>query len=171
MPRSLLMSAERVQRTINRLACEIVERNRGGANLVVVGMRTRGAALAEALAAEIARQEGAPVPLGRLNVEPFRDDRDAPERAIDPAEAPPPIADRDVILVDDVLFTGRTVRAALDALVRFGRPRSIQLAVLVDRGHREYPVQPNYVGRLVQTKYRERVVVTVEEGFSVYVEE
>ncbi len=171
MPRTLYLSTERVRRTITRLAYEVVERNRGAENLEIIGMRNRGFALAEALAREISRIENRVFQVGRLDVEPFRDDRPADIPAESRSAVHTSLSDRDVILVDDVLFTGRTARAALDAVIGFGRPRTIQLVVLVDRGHREYPIQPDYVGRLIPTKYRERVVVTVDEGFSIYVEE
>ena len=170
MPRTLLMPPARVQRTVTRLAYEVVERNRGGANLLVFGIRTRGVALAARLAEALAEVEGHPVPVHDLDVTPFRDDR--------PDLAPPPLADDapevddcDVLLVDDVLFTGRTARAAIDAVLQHGRPRSIQLAVLIDRGHREFPIQPDYVGRMIPTKYRERVVVEVDGAPAVYIEE
>lgn len=163
------MSPERVERTLRRLAYEVVERNRGAQNLRLFGILQSGVPLAEALADEINQIEAEDLVAHDLDVTPFRDDREAaaeerPRRPID-------VADHDVILVDDVLFTGRTARAALDALVQFGRPRSIQLVVLIDRGHREYPIQPDYVGRRLQTKHRERVTVTTDGGLSVYVED
>lgn len=164
-----IMSPERVQRTLRRLAYEIVERNRGSDRLAVFGILQSGLPLAEALAKEINRIEADDLAAHALDVTPFRDDRDS--SAAFPAEAPVDVTDRDVILVDDVLFTGRTARAALDAIVQFGRPRSIQLVVLIDRGHREYPIQPDYVGRQLQTKHREQVVVAARDDFSVYVEE
>ena len=165
-----IMEAERVRRTIRRLAYEILERNRGGANLVLLGIRTRGARLAELLAAELSVVEMAAVPCHALDVTAFRDD--LPPGSMRPTEPVcPDLADRDVILVDDVLFTGRTARAALDAVVRSGRPRTIQLVALVDRGHREYPIQADYVGLTMPTKHRERVVVDLGSDPSVRIEE
>ena len=171
MARTLIMSAERVERTVSRLAYEVLERNRGAQSLEICGIKRRGAALAEALASRMGRIEGQRLPVHPLTVAPYRDDR---QRGAHPHDPPPlqrDLTDRDVILVDDVLFTGRTARAALDAVIHAGRPRSIQLVVLIDRGHREYPIQPDFVGRVIQTKHKERVVVEVEEGFGVYVEE
>ncbi len=165
-----MLSPERIRRTIVRLAYEIIEMNRGAENLVVFGVRNGGAAIAEALLVHINEREGSSHRVHTLDVTPFRDDQDWTESR-GTFEPGIDVTDRDVILVDDVLFTGRTARAALDAIVRGGRPRSIQLVVLIDRGHREYPIQPNFVGRVVRTKHRERVEVEVEENFSVYVEE
>ena len=163
-----IMSPERVQRTLRRLAYEIVEHNRGAERLAVFGILKSGVPLAEALVREINRIEDADLTAHDLDVTPFRDDR-----MDDSSLAQPPVdvTDRDVILVDDVLFTGRTARAALDAIVQFGRPQSIQLVVLIDRGHREYPIQPDYVGRQLQTKHREQVVVDTSDDFAVYVED
>ncbi len=165
------MSSERVHRTLSRLAYEVIERNSGAENLELIGIRARGARLAEALAAQIGRIERRDFKVGFLDIARFRDDRNPAELVEDQSRVPVDITDRDVILVDDVLFTGRTARAALDAIVRFGRPRTIQLIVLIDRGHREYPIQPDYVGRFIQTKHKERVVLDTEDAFAVYVEE
>ena len=157
---------------MSRLAYQVVERNRGTANLEIVGIRRRGPAVARALAAHIGHIEGRRIGVHELDVSPFRDDRSEKEAAVqDTSSVTQDLTDKDVILTDDVLFTGRTARAALDAIITYGRPRSIQLVALIDRGHREYPIQPDYVGRLIQTKHRERVVVDVDEGFAVYVEE
>ena len=156
MPELEILSPDRVERMITRLAYQVVERNRGTSNLVVLGIQRRGKAVAERLAAAISAI-GDPVEALPIDVSAFRDDVD---RA--PASAPTESLDlggRDVVLVDDVLFTGRTVRAALDTIVGMGRPSSIQLVVLVDRGHREYPIQPDFVGRVIPTKHRERVEV------------
>jgi pyrimidine operon attenuation protein/uracil phosphoribosyltransferase len=163
------MSPARVRRTLRRLAYEIVERNRGGASIDLFGIRESGVPLAETLAEEIGAIEDTTLPAYDLDVTPFRDDQAE-------GEAPAPrhdvdVTDRDVILVDDVLFTGRTARAALDAVLQYGRPRSIQLVVLIDRGHREYPIQPDCTGRLLQTKHREEVVVDTDDDFAVYVED
>jgi len=169
MSRTRIMSPERVQRTLRRLAYEVVERNRGGEAIELFGIRESGVPLARTLADEINGIEGTALEAHGLDVTPFRDDH--PELA--PPEPPPhdvDVTDRDVVLVDDVLFTGRTARAALDAVLQYGRPRSIQLVVLIDRGHREYPIQPDCTGRLLQTKHREEVVVATDEDFAVYVE-
>ena len=172
MVKTRILSPERVRRTISRLACEVVERNRGVENLEIVGIRSRGYALAQNFADLIKQWEGRTFQVGSLNIAAYRDDRDhsamprteGQNLAVD-------VTDRDILLVDDVLFTGRTARAAMDALVDLGRPRSIQLAVLVDRGHREYPIQPDYFGRRVQTKHKERVIVEVGDTVSVFIEE
>ncbi len=153
------------------MAYEVIERNRGAATLEIVGIRSRGTALAQVLAKQISEIEPRHFSVSRLDVSAYRDDRDPSIPLEDHSSVQVDVTDRDVILVDDVLFTGRTVRAALDAIVRYGRPRTIQLAVLVDRGHREYPIQPDYVGRVLPTKHRERVVVSVDEGFAIYIEE
>ena len=170
MARTPLLSPERVRRTLTRLAYEVVERNRGSETLEVFGIRHRGVALAESLARIIGETEGRTVPVYPLDVTPFRDDLpDAPEpELLDPR---PTVTGCDVVLVDDVLFTGRTARAAIDAVLAYGRPASIQLAVLIDRGHREYPIQPDYVGRVIPTKHRERVTVDVNDDVTVYLEE
>ena len=170
--RTLIMPPERVQRTLRRLAYEVVERNRGAEALEIFGIVRRGAALAEALAREIEATGAASVPVYPLDPRPYRDDRDRTTPTDAPEDLGADVTDRAVVLVDDVLFTGRTVRAALDAIVHYGRPRSIQLVVLIDRGHhREYPIQPDYIGRRLPTKHKERVVVEPDEGFAVYVEE
>lgn len=171
MSRTLIMAPEQAARTLRRLAFEVIERNRGADNLSIVGIRRRGSALAEALAAQIASIEGGDFPVSRLDVTPYRDDRDREAGGEDQSAVHGSFDERDVLLIDDVLFTGRTARAALDAVVRYGRPRSIQLIVLIDRGHREYPIQPDYVGLLLQTKHKERVTLEVEDGFQVVVED
>jgi pyrimidine operon attenuation protein/uracil phosphoribosyltransferase len=170
MARTLIMSPERVRRTLRRLAYEIVERNQGAETLHLFGILQSGAPLARVLANEINDIEGETLRAHDLDVTPFRDDRpdasppDLPQLDVD-------LTDRAAVLVDDVLFTGRTARAALDAIHQYGRPQSIQLAVLIDRGHREYPIQPDYTGRLLQTKHREQVVVDTDEDFAVYVDD
>lgn len=159
--RTRIMTPRHVERTLNRLAYQIVERNRGAENLVILGILQSGAVLAHKLAHDINRIESSSLQSHGLDTSSYRDDR--AESQLDTQELPD-LTDKDVILVDDVLFTGRTVRAALDAVVQFGRPRSIQLAVLIDRGHREFPIQPDYTGRIMPTKHREQVVVqTVPE--------
>jgi pyrimidine operon attenuation protein/uracil phosphoribosyltransferase len=164
------MSSERVHRTLRRLAYEIVERNQGAGTLEVFGILESGAPLARTLADEINAIEEEALDAHDLDVQPFRDDRSDLAPPDEPSENLS-VDDRDVILVDDVLFTGRTARAALDAVLQYGRPRSIQLVVLVDRGHREYPIQPDCTGRLLQTKHDERVVVDTDGDFSVYIED
>ncbi len=164
------MSPERVQRTLNRFAYQIVERNRGSRRTVIFGIVSRGVAIANQVADVIARIEGERPPVYALDVTPFRDDLPEPEPAT-PLDPPPLVQSRDVILVDDVLFTGRTVRAAMDAILYYGRPASIQLAVLIDRGHREYPIQPDYLGQQIPTKHQERVLVDVSGQPTVYLEE
>lgn len=166
------MSTTQVERTLNRLAYEVVERNRGASNITMFGILRAGARLARSLARQIGAIEGIELRSYDLDVSAFRDDSDRDlEQTGEPSSEFPDVTDRDVILVDDVLFTGRTVRAALDAVVRYGRPRSIQLIVLIDRGHREYPIQPDYVGRTIPTRHKERVVVETEDELSVYVVE
>jgi pyrimidine operon attenuation protein/uracil phosphoribosyltransferase len=148
--------------------------------LVVLGIRDRGVLVAERIAEEIRGISGQEVSVFGLDVKAFRDDVPRPAASAGPNTSSPTsspvgvdldVTGSDVLLVDDVLFTGRTARAALDAVVRLGRPRSIQFVVLVDRGHREYPIQPDYVGRLIQTKHRERVEVATDGTFAVTVVE
>ena len=169
MGRTRIMSPARVRRTLRRLAYEIVERNRGADTLELFGIQESGVPLAETLADEINAIEDTALTAYGLDVTPFRDDHAGDE------PPPPPhdvdVTGRDVILVDDVLFTGRTSRAALDAVLQYGRPQSIQLVALIDRGHREYPIQPDYTGRLLQTKHREEVVVATDDDFAVSVED
>jgi pyrimidine operon attenuation protein/uracil phosphoribosyltransferase len=160
-----LLDAGEIRRAVTRIAHEILERNKGAAGVVLVGIAARGDDLAKRLAAEIARIEGVEVAVGALDITFYRDDiglrSEAPE--VHETRIPFDISGTAVVLVDDVLFTGRTIRAALDALVDFGRPRSIQLAVLVDRGHRELPIRPDYVGKNVPTRKDEDVVVRLTE--------
>ncbi len=162
--RAVLDSAD-VNRALTRIAHEILERNKGSADVVLLGVPTRGVPLAHRLAARIEAVEGGQVPVGSLDITMYRDDlRLRPARALERTEVPPGgIEDKVVVLVDDVLFSGRTVRAALDALGDLGRPRSVQLAVLVDRGHRELPIRADYVGKNLPTSVRETVKVLLEE--------
>ena len=159
-----LLGADDIRRAIARLAHEVVERNEGVDALVLVGLRTRGIPLARRLQRRILEFEGAEVPLGELDITLYRDDvhQRAP-RTLSPTSIPVGIDDRTVVLVDDVLYTGRTIRAALDALIDLGRPRAIQLVCLIDRGHRELPIRPDYVGKNVPTSRHEKVVVRLEE--------
>jgi pyrimidine operon attenuation protein/uracil phosphoribosyltransferase len=153
--RTRYMNDQQVLRTLDRLTHEIIERNRGVGNLIVVGIKTTGALLAHRLVKRINRIEKTSIQAIDLDVTPYRDDQ--PFKLTE--SILPDLTGKDVLLVDDVLFTGRTARAALDAVVRSGRPASIQLLVLVDRGHREYPIQPDFVGRVMPTKHKERVEV------------
>ncbi len=159
-----LLGADDIRRAVARLAHEIVERNAGVQNLVLVGLRTRGIPLARRLKHKIDEFEHAEVPLGELDVTLYRDDvhQRAP-RTLSPTSIPVNIEDKTVVLVDDVLYTGRTIRAALDALIDLGRPRAIQLVCLVDRGHRELPIRPDYVGKNVPTSHHEKVAVRLQE--------
>jgi pyrimidine operon attenuation protein/uracil phosphoribosyltransferase len=163
----IVMDAARLERTLVRVAHEIVERNRGIDELAFVGVRTRGVPIARRLARSVAVITGIEPPVGILDITLYRDDlmRQAvgPQPVVHRTDIPFSIDDRRILLVDDVLYTGRTVRAALDALVDFGRPRSIQLIVLVDRGHRELPIKADYVGRNLPTSPRESVQVRLVE--------
>lgn len=165
MPERVLMTAEDVRRALVRIAHEIVESNRGSRDLVLIGMRTRGVPLARRLASAIAQIEGEPVPVGALDIGFYRDDLSTLGIAIQvsPSDIPTDIGAKRIVLVDDVLFTGRSIRAALDALTDFGRPQRIQLAVLVDRGHRELPIRPDYVGKNVPTSRNDDVQVRLAE--------
>jgi pyrimidine operon attenuation protein/uracil phosphoribosyltransferase len=155
------LNAAAVRRTLARMAHEILERNRGTEGLALVGVVSRGDLLAARLRDQIRLVEGAEVPVGRLDITLYRDDlaRTGARPMLRPTEIPFDLDDRTVVLVDDVLYTGRTTRAALDALMDFGRPRAIQLAVLVDRGHRELPIQPDYAGHVIRTGRDEEVEV------------
>ena len=163
----VVMDADRIGRTLARIAHEIVERNKGVADLGLVGIRTRGVPLARRLAHilhDINREE---VPTGALDITLYRDDlmRHAvgPQPVVRRTEIPFSIDDKRILLVDDVLYTGRTIRSALDALIDFGRPRSIQLIVLVDRGHRELPIKADYVGKNLPTSLKQSVQVRLQE--------
>ena len=160
-----VMTSDDIRRAVGRIAHEIVERNRGLDGVVLVGMRTRGVPLAARLAAAVQEFEGQAVPVGALDIGLYRDDIPAMELRpqIRPTELPTDIHGTRVVLVDDVLYTGRSIRAALDALIDFGRPASIQLAVLVDRGHRELPIRADYVGKNIPTALGEDVQVFLEE--------
>lgn len=153
-----------VERALTRMAHEILERNRGTDDLVLVGIHTRGAPLAERMAAAIHGIEGSSVLSGSLDIGLYRDDLDTrPKTELGKTDVPEPIDGATVVLVDDVLYTGRTIRAALDALADLGRPERVQLAVLVDRGHRELPIRPDYIGKNLPTAQDERVTVHVSE--------
>jgi pyrimidine operon attenuation protein/uracil phosphoribosyltransferase len=161
----VVLETSEISRALTRIAHEIVERTKGADDVVVLGVPTRGVPLARRLADRVAGIVGKPVPVGSLDVTMYRDDlRLRPARALGRTEIPPSGVDgRVVVLVDDVLFSGRTVRAALDALAAIGRPRAVQLAVLVDRGHRELPIRADYVGKNLPTSLREAVQVLLTE--------
>jgi len=157
-----------IQRAVTRITHEIVERNKGTDDLVLIGLRSRGVDLARRIARELKIVDGADIPVGALDVTLYRDDLDTvgPQPVVRKTEIAFPINEKRVVLVDDVLYTGRTIRAALDSLIDLGRPRLIQLAVLVDRGHRELPIRADYVGKNVPTSRQERiqVLLTEEDG-------
>ena len=163
----VVMDADRIARTLTRIAHEIVERNKGVDDLALVGVRTRGVHLARRLARTLKEITGDEVPTGALDITLYRDDlmRHAvgPQPLVRRTEIPFSIDDRKILLVDDVLYTGRTTRAALDALIDFGRPRGIQLIVLVDRGHRELPIKADYVGKNLPTSPSQSVQVRLLE--------
>lgn len=160
-----LMDEQAIRRALTRIAHEIVEKNKGIENIVLIGIKTRGIYLAERLAERIASIEGVQIPVGSLDITLYRDDLQ--EKSLHPQIEghliPVEIKDKKVVLVDDVLYTGRTVRAALDALIDMGRPQLIQLAVLVDRGHRELPIRADYVGKNVPTSQTEVIAVLMTE--------
>jgi pyrimidine operon attenuation protein/uracil phosphoribosyltransferase len=161
------MDADRMGRTLTRIAHEIVERNRGLEELALVGIRTRGVPIARRLAQALKEIHGDEVPTGALDITLYRDDLMrhpvGPQPVVRRTEIPFSIDDKRILLVDDVLYTGRTIRAALDALIDFGRPRSIQLVVLVDRGHRELPIKADYVGKNLPTSLSQSVRVHLLE--------
>jgi len=161
----VVLDAQGVERALARITHEILERNKGTSGLVLIGIRSRGVDLAARLARKIAEIEGVEVPMGIIDITLYRDDltRAAEQPLVKGTDIRFPIDDRQVILVDDVLYTGRTVRAALDALIDFGRPRTVQLAVLVDRGHRELPIRADYVGKNLPTALNESVEVRLSE--------
>jgi pyrimidine operon attenuation protein/uracil phosphoribosyltransferase len=159
-----VLDARDVARALTRISHEILERNKGARDLVLLGIPTRGVPLAERIGAKIAAVENVDVPVGSLDVTMYRDDlRLRPARTLLHTEIPVDIDHRTVVLIDDVLFSGRTIRAALDALTEVGRPSAVQLAVLVDRGHRELPIRADFVGKNLPTSLVERVRVTVAE--------
>jgi pyrimidine operon attenuation protein/uracil phosphoribosyltransferase len=164
-PRGHLLDASEIRRAVTRIAHEILERNKGAGELALVGIAARGDDLARRLANELRRIEGAEVPVGTLDITFYRDDigmrAEAPEVHL--TDIPFDVTDKTVVLVDDVLFTGRTIRAAMDAVVDYGRPQAIQLAVLVDRGHRELPIRADFVGKNVPTRADELVRVLLDE--------
>lgn len=164
MVKSVCMDADEIERSLTRIAHQILETNKGADNIAIVGIVTRGDLLAKRLAQKIAAIEGAPVPLGKLDISFYRDDFAtyfSPE--VHSTEIPFDIDGKTIVLVDDVLFTGRTIRAALDALMDIGRPACVQLAVLVDRGHRQLPIRADFVGKNVPSSSNESVRLFLEE--------
>lgn len=165
MSEKVIMSMEEIRRALTRIAHEIIERNHGCEELVLIGVHTRGVPLADRIAASVKLIEGADVPVGAVDIGPYRDDLDllgTPPKS-HPSAVPGDVSDKKLVIVDDVLFTGRSIRAAMDALVDMGRPRRIQLAVLVDRGHRELPIRPDYIGKNVPTSRNESIEVRLRE--------
>jgi pyrimidine operon attenuation protein / uracil phosphoribosyltransferase len=163
--RTKVMDADDLRRALTRIAHEIVEKNRGAQDVVLVGIQSKGVPLARRLRALILQFEGVEVPVGSLDITLYRDDVFERHQvaAVRATEMPFDVASKRVVLVDEVFFTGRTIRAALDALIDLGRPAAIQLAVLVDRGHRELPIRPDYVGKNLPTSRREHVEVHLQE--------
>ena len=154
-----------INRAITRISHEILERNNGAESLVIIGILTRGADIAKRIASKIKEIEGVDIPVGLMDINLYRDDvhQKLDQPIIQRTEILFDVVDRNLILVDDVLFTGRTIRAALDQIIDFGRPRSIQLAVIIDRGHRELPIRPDYVGKNIPTSKDDRVMVKLSE--------
>jgi pyrimidine operon attenuation protein/uracil phosphoribosyltransferase len=165
MPENIVMTAEDIRRTLARIAHEIIERNKVIDRLLLVGLHTRGVPLAQRLAENIAQYENSRLTVGALDFSLYRDDLDNGEakKSIQTTHIPSDINDKSVILVDDVLYTGRSIRAAMDAIIDLGRPRSIQLAVLIDRGHREMPIRADYVGKNIPTSLSEEIQVRLTE--------
>jgi pyrimidine operon attenuation protein / uracil phosphoribosyltransferase len=167
VPLPVVMDGDRMSRALTRIAHEILERNRGLDEIALVGIRTRGVPLARRLAHALHDINGDNVPTGALDITLYRDDLMrhpvGPQPVVRRTEIPFSIDDRKILLVDDVLYTGRTIRAALDALIDFGRPRAIQLIVLVDRGHRELPIKADYVGKNLPTSLKQSIQVRLQE--------
>ncbi len=163
--KNVLLDEAAMRRALTRIAHEIIERNKGVENCILVGIRTRGIYLAQRLAERIQQIEGQEIPVGELDITLYRDDLTPKQEqpTVQNGEIGQEITNKKVILIDDVLFTGRTVRAALDALMDIGRPQMIQLGVLIDRGHRELPIRPDYVGKNVPTSKEEMIVVELLE--------
>jgi pyrimidine operon attenuation protein/uracil phosphoribosyltransferase len=166
MPKKIIMTPQDIRRTLARIAHEIIEQNKAIEHLILVGLHTRGVPLAQRLATNIEDFTGVKIPVGALDITPYRDDLTASNlRPITyHTEIPAGIDDKSIVLVDDVLYTGRSIRAAMDALIDLGRPRSIQLAVLIDRGHRELPIRADYVGKNIPSSRQEEIRVQLEES-------
>jgi len=165
MSEKIVMTAEDIRRTLARIAHEIIERNKTTDHMVLVGLHTRGVPLAKRLAESIEKYESSRLAVGALDFSLYRDDLDPAEaiNVVERTDIPSDITDKSVVLVDDVLYTGRTIRAAMDALIDLGRPRSIQLAVLIDRGHREMPIRADYVGKNIPSARHEDIQVRLTE--------
>lgn len=163
MSEKIIMTAADIRRTVARISHEIIERNRTVEHLVLVGIHTRGVPMAERLAANIEHFEGVKIPIGSLDISPYRDDRLQNNKPVNHITDIPNIEDKVIILVDDVLYTGRSIRAAMDALIDRGRPQLIQLVVLIDRGHRELPIRADYVGKNVPSSQHEEIQVRFAE--------
>lgn len=167
MQKAVVLDEQAIRRALTRIAHEIIERNKGIEDIVIVGIRTRGIYLAKRIAEKIEQIEGAKIPVGELDITLYRDDLSIKSEDQEPivkgSDIPVDIKDKKVVLVDDVLYTGRTVRAGLDAIMDFGRPAHIQLAILVDRGHRELPIRADFVGKNIPTSRTEQIVVELLE--------
>jgi len=165
MSEKILMTADEIRRTLARVAHEILEQNKAVQDIILVGMRTRGVPLAQRIARLIENFEGLRTPVGALDISLYRDDLSSLDiqPVVQRTDIPVSVDGKAVVLVDDVLYTGRSIRAAMDALIDLGRPDSIQLAVLIDRGHRELPIRANYVGKNVPSAHDEEIQVQLEE--------
>lgn len=162
--KSIILSADKLNRALTRISHEILEHNLGADDVVIIGIQSRGAIIAKRLIKKINKIEGKELNYGALDIALYRDDiTKHPQPVVKKTEIDFDISNKNVVLVDDVLFTGRTIRAAMDALNDFGRPKTIQLAVLIDRGHRELPIRPDYIGKNIPTSQNERVGVLLEE--------
>ena len=165
MPKKIILTPDDIRRTLARIAHEIIEQNKSMNHLILVGMRTRGVPLAKRLAANIEVFEKTSIPVGALDFSLYRDDRPSLDQqpVVQRTDIPTSIDDKSIVLVDDVLYTGRSTRAAMDALIDLGRPHLIQLAVLIDRGHREMPIRPDYVGKNIPSSRHEEIQVHLTE--------
>lgn len=166
MDKTIIMTAADIKRSLARISHEIIERNKSAESLVLVGMRTRGVPLAKRLAANIGALESALIPVGALDISLYRDDLALLDEqpTVERTDIPVSIDGKSVVLVDDVLYTGRSARAAMDALIDLGRPQSIQLAVLIDRGHRELPIRADYIGKNIPSSRHEEIKVRLAES-------
>ena len=165
MPKKTIMTSEDIRRTLARIAHEIIERNKAIERLILIGMHTRGVPLAKRLAADIEHFEKVKIPVGSLDISLYRDDLSSldPQPTVKRTDIPTNIDDKSIVLVDDVLYTGRSVRAAMDALTDLGRPQSVQFAVFIDRGHREMPIRADYVGKNIPSSRHEEIQVRLVE--------
>jgi pyrimidine operon attenuation protein/uracil phosphoribosyltransferase len=166
MPEKILLTSREIGRALVRIAHEIVEKNKGAEGIVLVGLRTRGVPIAKRIAETIQGFEGTTIPVGALDIDPYRDDianSELKRANKSHTDIPTSITDKRIILVDDVLYTGRSIRAAMDTLMDLGRPSSVQLAVLIDRGHRELPIRADYIGKNIPSSKDEEIQVQLEE--------